>query len=53
MVSLPQGGQEKKVSVDAAYLAAHKDSAGERVKRAGIRLAHLVNLSLDPAYSAP
>lgn len=53
MVTLPQGGQEKGVRVDAAYLAAHKDIAGERVKRAGIRLAHLVNLSLDPVYGAP
>lgn len=44
---------EKKVRVDAAYLNMFKDTAGERVGRAGIRLAHLVNDALDPAYEGP
>ena len=39
--------------LDAAYLNAFKDVAGERVRRAGVRLAHLVNEALDPAYSQP
>lgn len=53
LATLPDGGQPKKVRVDAAYLNAFKDVAGERVRRAGIRLAHLVNDALDPAYTKP
>lgn len=53
LATLPQGGEERTVRVDAAYLDMFKDIAGERVRRAGIRLAHLVNEALDPAYSGP
>ncbi|WP_370306544.1 S1/P1 nuclease [Sphingobium abikonense] len=48
---LADGGTEKKVVIDAAYLNQFKDVAGERVRKAGIRLAHIVNSALDPAYS--
>lgn len=51
--TLPEGGTERRVRVDAAYLNRFKDIAGERVRRAGIRLAHLVNEALDPAYEGP
>lgn len=53
MPVLPEGKPEKKVVVDAAYLGQFKDVAGERVRMAGIRLAHLVNSALDPAYTGP
>lgn len=48
---LAEGVAEKKVEIDAAYLNQFKDVAGERVRKAGIRLAHIVNSTLDPAYS--
>ena len=51
--SLPSGGQPKKVRVDAVYLNEFKNVAGERVRRAGIRLAHLVNDALDSGYTKP
>ncbi len=51
--SLPAGGQQRLQSFDQAYLAAFDRVAEERVKLAGFRLAHLMNLALDPAYTGP
>jgi hypothetical protein len=50
---LPDDGEHKKVRVDAAYLDRFKGVAEERVRRAGMRLAHLVNEALDPDYTEP
>ena len=40
------GEQEKVVKVDAAYLELHVSFVRDRLKRAGIRLAHLLNTTL-------
>jgi hypothetical protein len=39
--------------IDQAYLASFERLAEERVKKAGFRLAHLLNQALDPAYKEP
>ena len=39
--------------IDQAYLQSFDATAQERIRRAGFRLAHLLNLSLDPAYTGP
>jgi hypothetical protein len=39
--------------IDQAYLASFERLAEERVKKAGYRLAHLLNQALDPAYKEP
>jgi S1/P1 Nuclease len=52
-VTLNEGAAKKVVRIDAAYRNAFKDVAEERVRRAGFRLAHLINLALDPAYTNP
>lgn len=39
--------------IDQAYLAKYAVVAEERVKKAGFRLAHLLNLALDPNYKEP
>jgi S1/P1 Nuclease len=53
MVSLPHGGQERRQQLDQTYLGSFERVAEDRVKRAGFRLAHIVNLALDPAYTEP
>lgn len=50
---LTTAGPKRMQPIDQAYLAAFRDVAQERVRRAGFRLAHLMNLALDPAYTAP
>jgi hypothetical protein len=40
------GETEKTVTVDAAYLQTHGPVVAERLKRAGVRLGHLLNTSL-------
>jgi nuclease S1 len=40
------GSTERVVKVDAAYLDAHKATVIERLKRGGVRLAHLLNKAL-------
>ena len=40
------GEDEKIVKVDAAYLELHVSFVRDRLKRAGIRLAHLLNTTL-------
>jgi hypothetical protein len=51
--SLPAGGPKRLQTIDQAYLAAFDRVAEDRVKRAGFRLAHLMNLALDPSYTVP
>lgn len=48
-----QTSPKRMQQIDQAYLAAHKDAASEQVAKAGFRLAHLLNLALDPAYTNP
>ena len=47
------GVPKRKQTVDAAYKTAFEGVAQERVRLAGFRLAHLMNLALDPAYTVP
>jgi hypothetical protein len=44
------GGARRSVIVDDAYIDAALPIIRERITRAGLRLAHLINLALDPAY---
>lgn len=39
--------------LDQTYLTQFDRIAEDRIRRAGLRLAHLVNQTLDPAYSGP
>lgn len=47
------GAQQRTVAIDQAYLARFAPLAQERIRRAGFRLAHLINQALDPAYTQP
>ncbi len=49
------GAEEPKRTqvIDQAYLAAMEGVAEDRVRLAGFRLAHLLNLALDPDYTDP
>ena len=53
MVTLPPKGPKRLEQLDQAYLAAFERLAEERVRKAGFRLAHLLNLALDPNYTTP
>lgn len=44
---------EREQPLDVAYLQRFDRVAEDRIKRAGFRLAHLINLALDPAYVEP
>ena len=46
-------GTKREQIVDAGYLARYAPVAQEQVRRAGFRLAHLLNQALDPAYREP
>lgn len=46
-------GQDRLVQLDQEYLRDFETIAQERVRKAGFRLAHLINLALDPGYSTP
>lgn len=50
--TLGQGQQKRVVEVDAAYADRAMPIIQRRISQAGIRLAHLLNLALDPAYKA-
>ncbi|MBQ1500383.1 MAG: S1/P1 nuclease [Sphingomonas sp.] len=50
---LTRNGTKREQLVDATYLARFAPVAEEQVRRAGFRLAHLLNLALDPAYREP
>ena len=51
--SLKRTNPKRVQRIDQAYLAAHQQLASEQVAKAGFRLAHLLNLALDPAYQGP
>lgn len=53
MPTLPSGGPKRSEQFDQAYLSRFQQMAQDRIKAAGFRLAHLVNLALDPAYTEP
>jgi hypothetical protein len=50
---LTRNGTKHLQQVDQNYLRTFEAIAQERVRRAGFRLAHLINLALDPAYTEP
>jgi hypothetical protein len=45
-----QNNPRRSVNIDAAYLHMAMPIIRDRITRAGIRLAHYLNLALDPAY---
>jgi hypothetical protein len=51
--TLPDNGSKRVQQLDQAYLARFERVAEEKVKRAGFRLAHLLNMALDPGYTEP
>jgi hypothetical protein len=53
MATLPHAGPKRLEKLDQAYLAAFERIAEERVRKAGFRLAHMLNAALDPAYTEP
>lgn len=48
-----KGDKVRTVIADRAYLAEFAPVAEDRVRKAGFRLAHLLNLALDPDYREP
>ncbi|TBD43437.1 MULTISPECIES: S1/P1 nuclease [Rhizobium] len=50
---LVEGAAQKKVVITQDYLTHFAPIAQERVRKAGFRLAHLINLALDPDYKEP
>ena len=46
--ALKQTNPKRIQRIDQAYLAAYQGAASEQVAKAGFRLAHLLNLALDP-----
>jgi len=53
MPTLPSESKMRTQKIDQAYLKSFERLAEERVKKAGFRLAHLLNQALDPAYTVP
>lgn len=53
VATLATSGPKRLQPIDQAYLAQFSPIAQERIRRAGFRLAHLINLALDPAYTQP
>ena len=45
-----QGQSRRRVPVDAAYMDWAMPTIQRRITQAGVRLAHYLNLALDPAY---
>lgn len=52
-VSLGAGEEERSVVLGSDYLSIYAPIAEDRVRKAGFRLAHLINLALDPGYQGP
>jgi hypothetical protein len=50
---LSSGSANRLQQLDQTYLTTFERVAEERVRKAGFRLAHLLNLTLDPAYKEP
>ena len=53
IATLPDKKSKRLDQLDQAYLTRFERIAEEKVKKAGFRLAHLLNLALDPSYTAP
>lgn len=51
--ALPAQGAPRTQQLTQAYLAKYQGVARERVRLAGFRLAHLLNVALDPNYTGP
>lgn len=51
--SLKKSATKRVEPISQGYLAANQAVAEDRIRRAGFRLAHLLNLALDPAYRQP
>jgi hypothetical protein len=51
--ALAKNASPRTQKIDQAYLASFERLAEERVRKAGFRLAHLLNQALDPAYKEP
>lgn len=47
------GGEKRKITLEQDYLARFERIAQDRIRKAGFRLAHLVNKALDPNYTEP
>lgn len=52
-VTLTRTGPRRIEQIDQAYLAQFAPIAEERLRKAGFRLAHLLNQALDPQYAGP
>ncbi|HZF43659.1 MAG TPA: S1/P1 nuclease [Sphingomonadaceae bacterium] len=50
---LARNGAQRTQALDAAYLTRFAPVAEERIRRAGFRLAHVLNKALDPGYREP
>jgi hypothetical protein len=53
LTTLGQNDEERTVVADQAYREKFAPVAEDRVRKAGLRLAHLLNLALDPSYQGP
>lgn len=51
--ALASDDAQRRQRVDASYLSRYAPVAEDQIRRAGFRLAHLLNQSLDPAYREP
>ncbi|WP_075289797.1 S1/P1 nuclease [Pararhizobium arenae] len=52
-VTLGENDEERTVVADQAYRMAFAPIAEDRVRNAGFRLAHILNIALDPSYQGP
>jgi len=50
---LVSGAPKRRERIELAYLTRYEPVAQERVRFAGFRLAHIINLALDPNYTGP
>lgn len=53
LAELPADGEHRMLELGQDYLDMFKKIAEDRVRLAGFRLAHLMNMALDPAYTDP
>jgi hypothetical protein len=50
---LPRGGERRAMTLDQTYLGTFDRVAEGQIRKAGFRLAHLLNNALDPDYREP
>lgn len=53
MTNYRSGATKRKVALDQAYLGRFDRTAEDRIRKAGFRLAHLLNTALDQGYTGP